>query len=131
MIFFTRLSLALARAAIAPMVGNQKWDTSDGLYGVDDFIGGGIAFEAHDAGGPLGVFVVEQVQHEHGMELEVRVGRQYGAACDLTERVLPEVERYFGVGCKSVSIWTRRPGLVRKLAAAGYGQAAVIMRKEL
>jgi hypothetical protein len=129
MIRFSRLSLAEARAALAPMVGNPKWDTSDGLYGVDDLIGGGVAFDVFDDNGPLGVFVVEQVKHAHGTELEVRVGRQYGAAGDLTERVLPEVEKCFGIGCNSVAIWTRRAGLVHKLEAAGYKQAAVIMRK--
>lgn len=131
MIRFNRLSLNEARAAIAPMVGNRKWDTSDGLCGVDDLIGGGVAFEAHDECGARCVFVVEQVQLEHGMQLEIRVARQYGAATDLTERMLPEVERYFGAGCKSVLIWTRRPGLMRKLQAAGYSQAAVIMKKEI
>jgi hypothetical protein len=131
MIRFCRLGLEQARAALAPMVGNPKWDTSDGLYGVDGFLGGGVAYEVSDEGGPLALLVVEQVQHEHGIELEIRVARQLAANTDLTTHVLPEVERYFGVGCVSVSVWTRRPGLVRKLAAAGYGQAAVMMRKGL
>lgn len=129
MIRFGRLNLEQARAAIAPMVGNPKWDTSDGLYGVDGLLGGGVAFEVSDEGGPLAVIVVEQVQHENGRELEIRVARQIAANTDLTTQVLPEVERFFGVGCASVSVWTRRPGLMRKLAKAGYGQAAVLMRK--
>lgn len=131
MIKFNRLSLAEARVALAPMVGNPKWDTSDGMAGVDDLIGGGVAYECFDDAGPLGVFVVDQVKYEHGMELEVRVGRQWAACGDLTERVLPEIEARFGHCCKSVAIWTRRPGLVRKLQKAGYGAAAVIMRKEI
>lgn len=131
MTHFTRLSLERARAALAPMVGNPKWDTSDGLYGVDELLGGGVAYEVSDEGGPLAVLVVEQVKHDNGTELEIRVARQIAANTDLTTQVLPEVERYFGVGCNSVSVWTRRPGLMRKLAAAGYGQAAVLMRKEI
>lgn len=131
MIRFTRLGLEQALAALAPMVGNPKWDTSDGLYGVGSFLGGGIAYEVSDDGGPLALLVVEQVKHENGVELEIRVARQLAANTDLTTHVLPEVERYFGAGCVSVSVWTRRPGLVRKLAAAGYGQAAVMMRKGL
>lgn len=131
MIRFTRLGLDLARAALAPMVGNPKWDTSDGLYGIDGFLGGGVAYEISDEGGPLAVIVVEQVRHQNGTELEIRVARQLAANADLTTKVLPEIERYFGVGCVSVSVWTRRPGLVRKLQAAGYGQAAVMMRKGL
>lgn len=129
MIRFGRLNLEQARAALAPMVGNPKWDTSDGLIGVDGLLGGGVAFEVSDEGGPLAVLVVEQVRHENGTELEIRVARQIAANTDLTTQVLPEVERFFGVGCKSVSVWTRRPGLMRKLAKAGYGQAAVLMRK--
>jgi acyl-coenzyme A thioesterase PaaI-like protein len=126
---FVRLGLDQARAALAPMVGNPKWDTSDGLYGVDGFIGGGVAFEVLDAAGPVAVLVVQQVQHENGTELEIRVARQLSARLDLTAEVLPVVESHFGAGCNSVSVWTRRPGLVRKLSAAGYGQAAVMMRK--
>ncbi|MGB9107553.1 MAG: hypothetical protein WCC39_02590 [Telluria sp.] len=131
MISFARLGLEQARAALAPMVGNPKWDTSDGLYGVHGFLGGGVAYEVRDDGGPLAVLVVQQVKHENGTELEIRVARQLVANTDLTAHVLPEVEKFFGVGCASVSVWTRRPGLVRKLAAAGYGQAAVMMRKGL
>jgi hypothetical protein len=131
MIDFRRLGLDDARAALAPLCGNPKWDTSDGLDGVDSVIGGGVAFMAQDEAGPLGVLVVEQVQKEHGVELEIRAGLQLSARVDLTARVLPAAEHHFGVGCKSVSIWTRRPGLVRKLQSAGYSQAAVMMRKEL
>lgn len=129
MIRFVRLGLEQARAALAPMPGNPKWDTSDGLFDVDELIGGGVAYMGLDDAGPLGVLVVEQVRHAHGTELEIRVGWQMSARRDLTADVLPEAERFFGVGCVSVSIWTRRPGLVRKLEAAGYSQAAVIMRK--
>lgn len=131
MIRFRRLPLAEARAALAPMVGKPKCDTSDGLSGVDGLIGGGVVFEVRDETGAIGVLVVEQVRHEHGTELEIRAGLQLAKHADLTARVLPEAERVFGVGCKSVAIWTRRPGLVRKLQAEGYGTAAVIMRKEI
>lgn len=131
MIRFARLSLDQARAALMPMVGNPKWDTSDGLYGVDGFLGGGVAFEVSDEGGALALLVVQQVHHQNGTELEIRVARQLAANTDLTTHVLPEVERFFGFGCKSVSVWTRRPGLIRKLSAAGYNQAAVMMRKGL
>ncbi|WP_317205561.1 hypothetical protein [Janthinobacterium sp.] len=77
------------------------------------------------------LFVVEQVQHQNGRELVIRVARQLDAAGDLTERVLPEIERVFGLGCTSVVLYTRRPGLVRKLEKQGYAEAAKIMRKKI
>lgn len=128
---FDRLDLDQARMMFRVMVGSQKWDTSDGLYGVDDLIGGGVAFLVTDASGPLVVVVIEQLEHQNGRELVVRVARQLAACGDLTERVLPALEQRFGVGCKFVTVYTRRAGLVRKLENAGYSEAAKIMRKTL
>lgn len=131
MIRFTRQTLAEARAHLAPMMGNPKWDISDGMYSVDELLGRGVAFAAADDDGPLMLIVVEQVQHANGRELVIRVARQLAGNGDLTERILPEIERVFGYGCKAVTIYTRRAGLVRKLQAAGYGETAVLMRKAL
>lgn len=131
MIRFTRLSLAETRAYLAPMLGNPKWDTSDGLYDVDGLVGGGVGFAAADDDGPLMVIVIQQVDHANGRELVIRVARQLAGNGDLTERILPEIERQFGFGCNQVTIYTRRPGLLRKLEAAGYAETAVMMRKAL
>lgn len=128
---FDRLDLAQARLYLRGMIKCEKWDTSGGLYGVDDLIGGGVAYLVSDAGGPLAVVVIQQLEHEYGRELVIRVGRQLASCGDLTERVLPELEEYFGAGCKHVTIYTKRPGLVCKLERAGYREAARIMRKTL
>lgn len=128
---FERLGLEQTRLYLRGMIQCEKWDTSNGLYGVDDLIGAGVGYLVSDAGGPLVVVVIEQVQHQHGRELVIRVGRQLSASGDITERVLPELEAYFGAGCAFVTIYTKRAGLVRKLQRAGYDEAAVIMRKKL
>ncbi len=120
-----------ARDFVACMVGVDKWDWS-GLSGVDDVIGGGDAYAALDEGGlPTMIFIVEQVQHEHGRELVIRVAHQLVRGRDLVGEVLPEIERVFGAGCDAVVIYTKRAGLVRKLQGAGYGEAAKIMRKAI
>ncbi len=131
MIRFRRLSWTEAGAMLAPMVGNPKWDWSGGLYGLGDIIGAGVVYLAADDGGPLVVFAVDQVQHQGGRELVIRAALQLAAAGDATERVLPEIERVFGVGCSVVTVYTKRAGLVRKMEQAGYSQAATIMRKNL
>ncbi|PJC99796.1 hypothetical protein GQ37_005675 [Janthinobacterium sp. BJB1] len=128
---FAAIPIDHARQIVARMVKVDKWDWS-GLCGVDDVIGGGDAYAALDAdGAPTVAFIVEQVQHEHGRELVVRVAHQLVRGRDLVGEVLPEIERVFGVGCDAVVIYTKRAGLVRKLQGAGYGEAAKIMRKAI
>lgn len=131
MIRFLRLTLTQARAAVLPMVGNPKWDMSNGLFDTDDVIGRGVAYLASDEGGPLVVFVVEQIDHAGGRELVIRMARQVAASGDATERVLPEIEKHFGAGCAVVTIYTKRAGLVYKLERCGYTESAKIMRKSL
>ena len=128
---FDRLDLERTRELMQAMLGQRKWDTSDGLYGVDDLIGGGVAFLVSDDLGPLVVVVIEQVEHQNGRELVIRVARQLGGSGDITERVVPILEQRYGAGCKFVTIYTRRAGLVRKLENIGYSEAAKIMRKTL
>lgn len=128
---FDRMALDDTRKMLQLMLGCPKWDISDGMYGVDDLIGGGVAYLVTDAGEPLAVVCLEQVQHEKGRELVIRVARQLTMCGDVTERVLPEIERRFGFSCKFVTVYTRRAGLVRKLEKAGYAETATIMRKTL
>lgn len=131
MIGFARLGLEEARLYLRHMIGNDKWDTSGGLFNFMDLIGQGVAFMASDDGGPLAVIVVEQVQHAYGGELVVRVAWQLDGCGDITERVLPAIEKQFGQGMKYATIYTKRAGLVKKLESAGYTEAAKIMRKKL
>lgn len=128
---FDALDFGQARAYLRDMVGNPKWDTSSGLCSIENIIGRGAAYLVADEGGPLVVIVLQQLQHDYGRELVIRVAMQLAACGDLTERVLPEIERRFGAGCQAVTVYTRRAGLVAKLQTAGYHEAAKIMRKKL
>ena len=49
----------------------------------------------------------------------------------VTDEVVAGVEFAFGYDCDVMTIYTRRGGLVRKLEAAGYREAAKIMRKKI
>jgi len=131
MIQFRRLNWEEACSMLAPMVGNFKWDWTNGLYGVEDIIGGGLVYIAFDEAGPLMVVAVDKVMHLGGRELVIRAALQLAASGDATERVLPEIERVFGTDCNAVTVYTKRAGLVRKMELAGYSPAATIMRKTL
>lgn len=129
---FRRITIGEAAAILAPLVASPKTDTSRGVCGVMDWIGGGYAYQFLDATDrPLVVFAFQYVDREHGRVLEVTAARQLVAGAHLTETVLPYIEKAFGRDCVAVSIHTRRPGLVSKLEGAGYEQAATIMHKKL
>ena len=131
MIHFDRISTAHARAFLACMVGNPKWDTTDGMSSIDEIVGEGVPFIVSENGTQLAVFVLEKNVYANGVELMIRVAKQMTSAGDVTSRILPEVERRFGDGCDFVTIRTRRAGLVSKLSKNGYTEAAKIMRKKL
>jgi hypothetical protein len=120
-----------AARRLAHMPGNPKWDTTDGMAAITEIIGGGLPLLVVDGAEELAVVVIDLDKYENGRELVVRVAHQLAKRGDLTETVLPEIVRRFGGGCNSVSMRTRRPGLVAKLQRAGFSQAAVIMRKEI
>lgn len=129
---FLTLSDRQAIGYLAHMPGNPKWDTTDGLAAIAEIIGGGLAFLVTDGCGyDLAVVVIDWDDYENGRELVIRVAHQISKRGDLTETLLPEIVRLFGTGCKSVSLRTRRAGLVEKLKRAGFQQAAVIMRKQI
>lgn len=117
---------------LAHMPGNPKWDTTDGLAAIVEIIGGGQAFMVQDdSGQDLAVVVLDRDSYQNGRELVIRVAHQLVPRGDLTETVLPEIVRRFGGGCQSVSLRTRRAGLVAKLQRAGFSEAAKIMRKKI
>ena len=109
-----------------------KTDTSGGLCGITDFIGDGRAFGVLDDDKTMiAVFVIQKIQRAHGIELEVRAALQLSKRGDLTETVLPEIERAFAHDCDMMTVYTKRAGLVRKLQSAGYHEAAKIMQKRV
>jgi hypothetical protein len=117
---------------MAGLAQSPKTDTSGGISSVSDFIGDGVSFLLTEQDGkPLAAFSVLKIQREHGCALEVCAAQHLGGRIDLTGTVLPEIERQFGHGCDVVNIYTRRPGLMRKLEKAGYEPVATIMQKKL
>lgn len=129
---FLHITADEAARHLAHMPGNPKWDTTDGLAAIAEIIGGGQCFMVEDEYGlQLCVVVLSMDCYENGRELVVRVAHQLAKRGDLTETVLPEIVRRFGGGCQSVSMRTRRAGLVAKLKRAGFSEAATIMRKKI
>jgi len=129
---FDPLTKEQAARYLAHMPGNPKWDTTDGLAGIGEIIGGGSPFlVVDDFGYDLAVVVLGVDDYDNGRELVVRVAHQLANRGDLTETVLPEIVRRFGGGCGSVSMRTRRAGLVAKLQRVGFYEAATIMRKKI
>lgn len=122
---------AQARALVAhALLSTEKTDTSGGLQDAADSCGGGTAYVAYQDGVPLVLLVLNKVDWAHGRELEIRAAVALSSRRDATEIVLPEIERAFAWDCDAVTLYTRRPGLVRKLQRAGYDEAARIMRKK-
>lgn len=132
MITFRTASIDSARARLHPLIGCGKVDTSDGLCDVDEIIGAGRAFEAVRDGVPVVLLVLQKVERAHGRELEIRAAVALGKGdAAVTDEVVEGVEKAFGHDCDVMTIYTRRGGLVRKLEAAGYSEAAKIMRKKI
>lgn len=119
---------AEARAALAPLAG-AKLDTSGGLRSVDDLVRGGQLFEISRDGVVIGRYALRVDGWAHGREgvILAAVGDQGEA---FTERVLPLVERQF-IDVQAVTVYTRRMGLVKRLARQGYGVGGFILRKPL
>lgn len=129
---FTVIDHTTAVRHLAHMPGNPKWDTSDGLATIAEIIGGGVPFMVtDDEGGELAVIVLDTERYKNGTELVVRVGHQISKCGNLTEILIPEIERRFGGGCVSIMVRTRRAGLVSKLQKAGFKESAKIMRKAI
>jgi hypothetical protein len=112
----------------ATLAGNPKVDHR-GASSAADILGGGYPWMAFIDGLPVVLVVLDVVPWSGGRDLEIRAAVALSGRSDATENVLPEIERVFGRDCNSVTIYTKRAGLVRKLARAGYHEAATIMRK--
>lgn len=91
---------------------------------------GAVLFRVSDAaGGEVGYYLLRVDELVAGAE-GVLVAAVGSADEDLTAGLLPVIEKQF-VGCRSIRIHTRRPGLARKLSRAGWDGAEIVMRKAL
>lgn len=132
---FIACSMEDARQLVAKRITeNPKADTGAGVLVIeaDDICGGdGQAYVAFQGGQPLVVVVLGHADYGQGRELEIRGAVAVSNRQDATELVLPAIEGVFGAGCVAVSLYTKRAGLVKKLAAQGYAEACRLIRKKL
>ena len=106
-----------------------KTDTSGGRVDAVACLDGAVFYRVIADGERVAFFVV-RLDEGNGRK-EARITLAHGrAGFDLVKIVMPVIEAMFW-WCDSVSLQTRRAGLVRKLRAAGYATAAVTLRKEL
>lgn len=91
---------------------------------------GAALFQVTAKGAVVGYYVLRVDKLSAGCEgvLVAAAGRIPGV--DLTAALVPVIERQF-IGCVSMRVHTNRPGLVKKLAAQGYGGAEIVVRKRL
>jgi len=106
-----------------------KTDTSGGRVDAVECLNGAVFYRVRANGEPVAFFVV-RIDEGNGRK-EARITLAHGrAGFDLVAVVMPIIEAMFSA-CDSISLQTRRAGLVKKLHAAGYATAAVTLRKEL
>lgn len=103
-----------------------------GVESVRDQVQAGVAvlFYVMHEGEKVGAYV-SRVDHAGDIAEGVIVaagGKLRGV--DLAPLILPEAEKQFR-GVSAIRIHTARPGLVRRLVAAGYGPQEFVMRKEI
>lgn len=119
----------VAAAFDATPVQRAKTDTSGGRVDAVECLNGAVLYRVYVDGAPVAFFVV-RVDEGNGIK-EARITLAHGRAnFDLVANVLPVIEAMFG-WCDAVSLQTKRPGLVKKLHAAGYSTASVTLRKAL
>lgn len=126
----------LSAAAALPLLAGvmaPDLDTGGGLLSVEELIGAAECFEViAEDGRRVGAYAVQVVEHDNGREavLLAGVGRLPGA--DLTAAIVPVVaEQAKSAGCKALTIYTRRRGLLAKLCGQGFSLDGYILRKGL
>lgn len=78
----------------------------------------------------VGYYVLRVDETADGCEGVLVAAAGDGAGVDLTEAILPVIEKQF-IGCRIIRIHTARPGLAKKLHAAGYNMGEMVLRKRL
>lgn len=106
-----------------------RYDTSGGLVALPDLLEHASVHEVLEDGDPVAWFAVRGYAHReaHEVELLIAAGR---ASVDLSRSVLPFIESCVRPA-DALTIYTRRPGLVRKLLKQGYRVDATVLRKTL
>ena len=107
----------------------SRYDTSGGLVTLGELLHGAMACEVLEGETPVAWFAVRGFQHATAQECELIVAAG-AASIDLTRHVLPYIEQQVSPA-DALTIYTRRPGLVRKLQRQGYRIDGTVLRKTL
>lgn len=115
----------LARAVL-------RGDTTAGAASLDEVCAGGRVFEGLHDGRTALVFVLAMRDHAAARVCWVQAAAGHAPGVDLTGAAMPMIEQHArSQGAGQVAVTTRRPGLVRKLKAAGYRVTGVTLRKAI
>ncbi|SAK68259.1 hypothetical protein AWB76_04077 [Caballeronia temeraria] len=121
----------VAAAFDANPLQRAKTDTSAGMVDAVRCLDNAVFCRVFASGVPVAFFALRIEQKGTRREAEVTIAHGR-AAFDLTAEILPMIERAAAdLGAHGLTVVTRRGGLVKKLKSAGYGTAAVRLRKEL
>lgn len=112
--------------------------TWGGIAPVAEQVKSGVAtlFRVYTLGGALGfgagtlAYYVLRVDRVVGGDEGVLVLAAGRAGFDLTATLLPTIELQF-IGCKAIRVHTSRRGVAKKLAAQGYADGEIVLRKAL
>jgi len=109
----------------------KKTDTCGGLVTVNDLIQNAECFDVRNVLGEVVARYALRVNH-HGGGDEVVILAAVGAlkGADLVMSILPYIEKQ-AAGAKSLTVHTKRRGLLHKLAALGFECDGFILRKAL
>lgn len=124
------LSSVPPECAAAMQDAMSRFDTSGGLLTLAEVLSGSMLCEVRDGDQPVMWFAVKSNQHATSNEAEV-VAAAGAATFDLTRNVLPWIESAVSGQADALTIYTRRPGMRRKLERQGYRLDAFVMRKTL
>lgn len=100
-----------------------KVDTSGGTLRADDLVSGDVLCRVYADGEAVLLYTLHFYQDDNRTEafITLALGR---APMDLCEAVLPLIEKQCE-GCAGLGMRTKRRGLMRKLARAGYETVSV------
>jgi hypothetical protein len=108
-----------------------RHDTTGGLADVDEVCRGGLLFEMRDAADQVALrYVLRPITHAHGKEIEIAAAVGGAAGLDLTELGLKAI-LHQAEGVDLVSCITRRKGLIKKLASAGFTVGGFVMQRRM
>lgn len=117
--------------AVAMLHGAERYDTTGGLFAVEDYAEGrapGALFVAESEGRALGYIVLTVNHMPRGSEGVIAYAAGRRGFARLLPRLLPVIESRF-IGCASLKVETRRKGLAAGLVRQGWRVAGYILRK--